>query len=61
MLSSLLWVLAINFFLKSLEKREQHIVAYADDTAIAVRGKFPNTLYEKTKSSYLLGNTEFQI
>lgn len=43
-LSPLLWILTMNKLLKGLEERRIHVVAYADDVAILVRGKFPDTL-----------------
>ena len=43
-LSPLLWVLTMNKMLVDLEKKGIHVVAYADDVAVSVRGKFPNTL-----------------
>ena len=43
-LSPLLWNLAMNRLLLSLEETKIKVVAYADDVAIAARGKFPSTL-----------------
>ena len=43
-LSPLLWNLAMNGILLSLEESRVKVVAYADDVAIAVRGRFPSTL-----------------
>ncbi|XP_053968462.1 uncharacterized protein LOC128869891 [Anastrepha ludens] len=43
-LSPLLWNLAMNKLLLDLEERRIKVVAYADDVAILIRGKFPDTL-----------------
>lgn len=43
-LSPLLWILAMNKLLLNLEERRIHVVAYADDVAVVLRGKFPDTL-----------------
>lgn len=55
----LLWILAINKLQKSLEESRICVVAYADNVALAVRGRLPNTLCEvevdKWSTSYGLG------
>lgn len=43
-LSPLLWTLTLNGFLQRMEKLGIKVVAYADDIAIMVSGKFPGTL-----------------
>jgi len=45
-LSPLLWNIAINGLLVELEKEGIGVIAYADDVAIAVSGKFLNTIKE---------------
>lgn len=50
-LSPLLWNLAVDEILKDLTKRRIKAVAYADDMAILVSGKFPSTLSELMESA----------
>jgi ribonuclease HI len=45
-LSPLLWLLVVDEFLESPAARATHVVAYADDIALLVTGKFPSTLSE---------------
>lgn len=48
-LSPLLWITVVDDLLKKLEKIIYQVIAYADDVALIVGGKFLKTLYERTE------------
>ncbi|XP_055836606.1 uncharacterized protein LOC129905204 [Episyrphus balteatus] len=50
-LSPLLWNLVVNELLLDLEGEGFKVIAYADDVAIAVSGKYPQTLAELLKTA----------
>lgn len=45
-LSPFLWVIVINDLLEELVKICCRMIAYADDVALNIRGKFEDTLYD---------------
>jgi hypothetical protein len=45
-LSPLLWNLVVDEFLGELNEGEYHAIGYADDLAILINGKFPQTVSE---------------